>query len=57
MPPLDLISSFEERKFPDFRNPTIDTLIWRTKQHHVAILLKIDVTAAREAIRDPAANM
>ncbi|MCU0547317.1 MAG: 2-oxo acid dehydrogenase subunit E2 [Oscillatoriaceae cyanobacterium Prado104] len=52
MHPLDLIGSFEERNFPDFRNPTIDTLIWGSKRHHVPILLEIDVTAAREAIRD-----
>jgi pyruvate/2-oxoglutarate dehydrogenase complex dihydrolipoamide acyltransferase (E2) component len=48
----DLIGSFEERKFPDSRNPTIDTLIWGSKRHHIPILLEIDVTAARDAIRD-----
>ncbi|WP_019499680.1 2-oxo acid dehydrogenase subunit E2 [Pseudanabaena sp. PCC 6802] len=48
----DLIGSFEERKFPDFRNPTIDTLIWGSKRHHIPVLLEIDVTTAREAIRD-----
>lgn len=51
MHPLDLIGSFEERKFPDFRNPTIDTLIWGRKRHHIPILLEIDVTTARDAIR------
>jgi hypothetical protein len=50
--PLDLIGNFEERRFPDFRNPTIDTLNWGSKRHHIPILLEIDVTAAREAIRD-----
>lgn len=46
----NLIGSFEERKFPDFRNPTIDTLIWGSKRHHIPILLEIDVTDARDAI-------
>lgn len=48
----DLIGNFEERQFPDFRHPTIDTLIWGSKRHHIPILLEIDVTAAREAIRE-----
>jgi pyruvate/2-oxoglutarate dehydrogenase complex dihydrolipoamide acyltransferase (E2) component len=52
MHPPDLIGSFEERKFPDFRNATIDTLIWGRKRHHVPILLEIDVTDARDTIRD-----
>lgn len=52
MDKLDLIGSYQERKFPDFRNPTIDTLIWGSQRHHVPILLEIDVTAARDAIRD-----
>lgn len=45
------VGSFEERKFPDFRNPTIDTLAWGRKRHHIPILLEIDVTDARDAIR------
>jgi pyruvate/2-oxoglutarate dehydrogenase complex dihydrolipoamide acyltransferase (E2) component len=48
----DLIGSYQERKFPDFRNPTIDTLTWGSKRHHIPILLEIDVTEARKAIRD-----
>jgi pyruvate/2-oxoglutarate dehydrogenase complex dihydrolipoamide acyltransferase (E2) component len=48
----DLIGSFEEQKFPAFRNPTIDTLSWGRKRHHVPILCEIDVTVARDAIRD-----
>jgi pyruvate/2-oxoglutarate dehydrogenase complex dihydrolipoamide acyltransferase (E2) component len=52
MHPPDLIGSFEERKFPDFRNATIDTLIWGSKRHHIPILLEMDVTAARDIIRD-----
>jgi pyruvate/2-oxoglutarate dehydrogenase complex dihydrolipoamide acyltransferase (E2) component len=49
--PPDLIGSFQERKFPSFRNPTIDTLAWGSKRHHIPILLEIDVTTAREIIR------
>ncbi len=50
MKPPDLIGSFKESDFPRFRNPTIDTMIWGRQQHHIPILLEIDVTAAREAI-------
>jgi pyruvate/2-oxoglutarate dehydrogenase complex dihydrolipoamide acyltransferase (E2) component len=46
----DLIGTFEEHSFPAFRNPTIDTLIWGSKRHHIPILLEIDVTHAREII-------
>ncbi|MBW4619008.1 MAG: 2-oxo acid dehydrogenase subunit E2 [Cyanosarcina radialis HA8281-LM2] len=49
---LDPIGSFEELEFPDFRQPTIDTLIWGSKRHHIPILLEIDVTDARNAIRN-----
>lgn len=48
----DQIGNFEQREFPSFRNPTIDTLIWGRKRHHIPILLEIDVTEARIAIRD-----
>ncbi|WP_309734417.1 2-oxo acid dehydrogenase subunit E2 [Chamaesiphon sp. OTE_75_metabat_556] len=50
MTPVDLIGSFEKRNFPQFRNPTIDTMIWGRQRHHVPILLEIDVTEARSAI-------
>ncbi len=50
MTQVDLIGSFEKRNFPQFRNPTIDTMIWGRQRHHVPILLEIDVTAARSAI-------
>jgi pyruvate/2-oxoglutarate dehydrogenase complex dihydrolipoamide acyltransferase (E2) component len=46
------IGHFEQREFPNFRNPTIDVLIWGQKRHHIPILLEIDVTEARNAIRD-----
>lgn len=48
---LDLIGSYEERRFPEFRYPTIDTMNWGSKRHHIPILLEIDVTDARVAIR------
>jgi pyruvate/2-oxoglutarate dehydrogenase complex dihydrolipoamide acyltransferase (E2) component len=54
---LDLIGSFEEQAFPNFRNPTIDTLIWGSKRHHIPILLEVDITAVREAIRDQKAKI
>ncbi len=52
----DLIGKFEQREFLAFRNPTIDTLIWGRKRHHIPILLEIDVTEARIAIRDRSAQ-
>jgi pyruvate/2-oxoglutarate dehydrogenase complex dihydrolipoamide acyltransferase (E2) component len=50
MKQLDLLGSFEKRDFPQFRNPTIDTMVWGRQRHHVPILLEIDVTEARSAI-------
>ncbi len=52
MEPVDRIGRFEKRNFPQFRNPTIDTLTWGRQRHHIPILLEIDVTAARDAIHD-----
>jgi pyruvate/2-oxoglutarate dehydrogenase complex dihydrolipoamide acyltransferase (E2) component len=46
----DLIGHFEVHKFPDFRSPTIDTLMWGSRRHHIPILLEVDVTTARELI-------
>jgi pyruvate/2-oxoglutarate dehydrogenase complex dihydrolipoamide acyltransferase (E2) component len=50
MKQIEPIGNFEKRNFPQFRNPTIDTMIWGRQRHHVPILLEIDVTAARAAI-------
>jgi hypothetical protein len=50
MKSVELIGSFEKRNFPQFRNPTIDTMVWGRQRHHVPILVEIDVTAARESI-------
>ncbi|MGF1602531.1 MAG: 2-oxo acid dehydrogenase subunit E2 [Thermosynechococcaceae cyanobacterium] len=52
MQPVDRIGNFETCNLSRFRNPTIDTLIWGRKRHHIPILVEIDVTTAREAIRD-----
>jgi pyruvate/2-oxoglutarate dehydrogenase complex dihydrolipoamide acyltransferase (E2) component len=57
MHPPDLIGSFEKCKFLDFRNATIDTLRWGCKRHHVSILLEVDVTVARDIIRDQKTKM
>jgi pyruvate/2-oxoglutarate dehydrogenase complex dihydrolipoamide acyltransferase (E2) component len=50
--PVDRIGHFETSEFSRLRNPTIDTLAWGRKRHHIPILLEIDVTAARAAIHD-----
>jgi pyruvate/2-oxoglutarate dehydrogenase complex dihydrolipoamide acyltransferase (E2) component len=49
---VDRIGRFETSKFSRLRNPTIDTLSWGRKRHHIPMLLEIDVTAARAAIHD-----
>jgi pyruvate/2-oxoglutarate dehydrogenase complex dihydrolipoamide acyltransferase (E2) component len=50
--PVDRIGRFETSEFSQLRNPTIDTLDWGQKRHHIPMLLEIDVTAARTAIHD-----
>jgi hypothetical protein len=47
---LDVIGAFDERAFPLVRIPTLDTLAWGRKRHHIPLLLEMDVTAARNAI-------
>ena len=46
------IGTYEEREFPAFRNPTIDTLDLGLKKHHVPLLLEIDVTEGRKFLRE-----
>ena len=49
--PADLVGAFDERPFPLFRTATLDTLEWGRKRHHIPLMLEVDVTAARDAIR------
>lgn len=49
--PSNLIGNYEQRRFPECREPTIDTLIWGSKRHHVPILIEVDVTTARALLR------
>ncbi len=46
------IGTYEEREFPAFRNPTIDTLDLGLKKHHVPLLFEIDVTEGRKFLRE-----
>ncbi|HRQ41347.1 MAG TPA: 2-oxo acid dehydrogenase subunit E2 [Chloroflexota bacterium] len=48
---MDDIGTYQERKFPAFRNPTIDVLEHGRKKHHIPLLLEIDVTEARTYLR------
>ncbi len=48
---MDDIGTYQERKFPAFRNPTIDVLEHGRKKHHIPLLLEIDVTEARDYLR------
>lgn len=48
---MDDIGTYQERKFPAFRNPTIDVLEHGRKKHHIPLLLEIDVTEARGYLR------
>lgn len=49
--PADLVGAFDEKVFPRFRIATLDTLEWGRKRHHIPLMLEVDVTAARDAIR------
>jgi pyruvate/2-oxoglutarate dehydrogenase complex dihydrolipoamide acyltransferase (E2) component len=49
---MDRIGTYEERDFPEFRNPTLDTLELGIKKHHIPSLLEVDVTQAREYMRE-----
>lgn len=44
--------TYEERGFPTFRNPTIDTLDQGLKKHHVPFLFEADVTEGRKYLRE-----
>lgn len=45
------IGTYEEREFPSFRNPTVDTLGLGIKRHHVPLFFEIDVTDSRRRLR------
>lgn len=49
---MDDIGIYEERGFPSFRNPTLDTLDLGIRKHHIPVLFEVDVTEAREYIRE-----
>ncbi|MCB0196861.1 MAG: 2-oxo acid dehydrogenase subunit E2, partial [Anaerolineae bacterium] len=49
---MDDIGVYEERRFPAFRNPTVDTLDLGKKKHHIPLLFEVDVTEARSYMRD-----
>jgi len=48
---MDAIGTYEEREFPEFRNATLDTLDLGKKKHHVPFLLEVDITNARNYLR------
>jgi len=49
---MDVIGTYKEREFPEFRIPTLDTLELGIKKHHIPFLLEVDVTVAREYMRE-----
>jgi pyruvate/2-oxoglutarate dehydrogenase complex dihydrolipoamide acyltransferase (E2) component len=49
---IDNIGTYQERRFPEFRNPTLDTLELGIKKHHIPSLLEVDVTEARAYMRE-----
>jgi pyruvate/2-oxoglutarate dehydrogenase complex dihydrolipoamide acyltransferase (E2) component len=48
---MDDIGKYQVRRFPAFRNPTLDTLDLGMKKHHIPALFEVDVTGAREYLR------
>ncbi len=49
---MDDIGTYEERRFPEFRYPTLDTLDLGIKKHHIPLLFEVDVSEARAYIRE-----
>lgn len=49
---MDNLGKFEIRKFPEYRIPTIDTLRWGRRKHHIPCMLEIDITDARARMRE-----
>jgi pyruvate/2-oxoglutarate dehydrogenase complex dihydrolipoamide acyltransferase (E2) component len=52
MPNADDVGSYRVVPFRPERGATLDTLRWAKKRLQIPILLEVDVSAAREAIRD-----
>lgn len=49
---MDDIGTYEERRFPEFRYPTLDTLDLGIKKHHIPLLFEVDVSEARAYMRE-----
>jgi pyruvate/2-oxoglutarate dehydrogenase complex dihydrolipoamide acyltransferase (E2) component len=49
--PTSTTGVYDEHPFPPQRTATLDTLRWGSKRHHIPLLVEVDVTAARAAIR------
>jgi hypothetical protein len=52
----DLVGFFEERPFPISRIAGIDTVAPGKAKHHIPVLFEVDVTIAREAVRQRKVN-
>ena len=52
MPESDRIGPYRVVPFPLERNATLDSLRWAKRRLQIPVLLEIDVTSAREAIRE-----
>lgn len=44
---MDNYGNYELLTFPNYRNPTLDTLELGKKKHHIPLLLEVDITDAR----------
>ncbi len=49
---MDDVGTYEERRFPEFRQPTLDVLDLGKTKHHIPLLLEVDITKPRDYIRD-----
>ncbi len=48
---MDAIGTYQERDFPEFRAATLDTLDLGKRKHHVPFFLEVDITDARDYLR------
>jgi pyruvate/2-oxoglutarate dehydrogenase complex dihydrolipoamide acyltransferase (E2) component len=51
MPSVDPLGVFDEHPYPLSRTATLDTLRWGRKRFHIPLMVEVDVTQARDAIR------